>query len=124
MKDQIHLSRTFKLGTGILIGVGLVTFIAGFITDPDRTWANYLLNNYYFLMLALGAAFLAEGRVRQVAGARVRGTAQLGAFKRLDRFQRRAGGVFDRLLGVHRPTYRTAAVDAGAAGLVGEADEV
>jgi len=57
MKDQIHLSRTFKLGTGILIGTGLVAFIGGFITDPDRTWANYLLNNYYFLMLALGAAF-------------------------------------------------------------------
>jgi len=57
MKDQINLSRTFKLGTGILIAIGLITLIAGFITDPDRTWANYLLNNYYFLMLALGAAF-------------------------------------------------------------------
>lgn len=57
MKDQIHLSRTFKIGTGILIAIGLITFIAGFLTDPDRTWANYLLNNYYFLMLALGAAF-------------------------------------------------------------------
>jgi hypothetical protein len=57
MKDQIHLSGSFKITTGILIGIGLVAFIAGFITDPGRTWANYLLNNYYFLMLALGAAF-------------------------------------------------------------------
>ncbi len=57
MKDQIRLSGSFKIATGILIGIGLVAFIAGFITDPDRTWANYLLNNYYFLMLALGAAF-------------------------------------------------------------------
>ncbi len=48
MKDQIHLSRTFKIGTGILIGIGLVAFIAGFITDPDRTWAEigrYLLHD-------------------------------------------------------------------------------
>jgi hypothetical protein len=57
MKDQVNLTGTFKLVTGILIGIGLVAFVAGFITNPDRTWANYLLNNYYFLMLALGAAF-------------------------------------------------------------------
>jgi hypothetical protein len=57
MKDQVKLTGTFKLGTGILMGIGLVSFVTGFITDPDRTWANYLLNNYYFLMLALGAAF-------------------------------------------------------------------
>ncbi|MFC2081372.1 quinol:cytochrome C oxidoreductase [Bacteroidota bacterium] len=57
MKDQIRLSYSFRIVAGILIGVGLVAFIIGFIQDPGRTWANYLLNNYYFLMLALGAAF-------------------------------------------------------------------
>jgi hypothetical protein len=57
MKDQVNLSVPFKITAGILIAVGLAAFIAGFIQDPGRAWANYLLNNYYFLMLALGAAF-------------------------------------------------------------------
>jgi len=57
MKDQVRLSGSFRLTCGIFTGVGLLTFIIGFIQDPERTWANYLLNNYYFLMLALGAAF-------------------------------------------------------------------
>lgn len=57
MKDRVNLSTTFTVGAGIFILVGLAAFIAGFLQDPDRTWANYLLNNYYFLMLALGAAF-------------------------------------------------------------------
>ena len=57
MKDQVRLSVSFRIVCGILIGVGLLAFIIGFIQDPVRTWATYLLNNYYFLMIALGAAF-------------------------------------------------------------------
>jgi hypothetical protein len=57
MKDQVHLSGSFKVVTGVLILIGLAAFTAGFIQDPGRTWANYLMNNYYYLMLALGAAF-------------------------------------------------------------------
>ena len=57
MKDQLSLTGSFKIITGIFIAVGLSAMIVGFIVDPQRTWANYLLNNYYFLMLSLGAAF-------------------------------------------------------------------
>ncbi|MCK4748036.1 MAG: hypothetical protein KAT15_13390 [Bacteroidales bacterium] len=57
MKDQVNLSGSFKIITGVMIFIGLITFIIGFIQDSDRTWASYLLNNYYFLMLSLGAAF-------------------------------------------------------------------
>ena len=57
MKDQVNLSGAFKIVMGIFILVGLLAFIVGFSQDPERTWSNYLLNNYYFLMLALGAAF-------------------------------------------------------------------
>ncbi len=57
MKDQIRLSASFKVITGALIAVGMAAMIVGFAGDPRRAWANYLLNNYYFLMLALGAAF-------------------------------------------------------------------
>jgi hypothetical protein len=57
MKDKVPFSGSLKAISGILIVGGLVTMVAGFIGEPERTWANYLLNNYYFLMLALGAAF-------------------------------------------------------------------
>jgi hypothetical protein len=39
------------------MGIGIISLVAGFLTDPDRAWANYLLNNYYFVSLAIGAAF-------------------------------------------------------------------
>ncbi len=57
MKDQITISKNFKLLTYILIGIGVVSFALGFVFDAKRTWANYLLNNYYFLSIAIGAAF-------------------------------------------------------------------
>lgn len=57
MKDQITISKNFKLITYVLIGIGVVAFVLGFIFDAKRTWANYLLNNYYFLSIAIGAAF-------------------------------------------------------------------
>lgn len=57
MKDQITISKNFKLLTYILIGIGMLSFALGFVFDAKRTWANYLLNNYYFLSIAIGAAF-------------------------------------------------------------------
>jgi hypothetical protein len=40
-----------------MIGIGVITIIAGFFINPVKTWANYLMNNYYFLSLAIGATF-------------------------------------------------------------------
>jgi len=57
MKDQLVVSKNFKLLTYVLIGIGVVSFALGFAFDAKRTWANYLLNNYYFLSIAIGAAF-------------------------------------------------------------------
>ena len=57
MKDQLTVSGKFKTITYILIGIGVVSLILGFVFDSKRAWANYLLNNYYFLSLAIGAAF-------------------------------------------------------------------
>jgi hypothetical protein len=39
------------------MAVGIVSLAAGFIRDPWQAWANYLLNNVYFLSLAIGASF-------------------------------------------------------------------
>lgn len=56
---QLHISRTFTIISFVMIGIGAVTIIAGFFINPVKTWANYLMNNYYFLSLAIGATFFA-----------------------------------------------------------------
>ncbi len=57
MENKLVITAKFRRITYILIAIGIVSFILGFIFDAKRTWANYLLNNFYFLSLAVGAAF-------------------------------------------------------------------
>jgi hypothetical protein len=57
LDKQLVISRKFEYLTYVLMGIGLVTIIAGFFVNPVKTWANYLMNNYYFLSLAIGATF-------------------------------------------------------------------
>jgi len=57
MKEQLKIPAAFRIITIILISVGAGTFLFGILSDSLRTWANYLIVNYYFLSLALGAAF-------------------------------------------------------------------
>ncbi len=57
MDQKFSFTTTARYRLLGLIGLGLVFTIYGFISDPDKTWANLLLNNFYFLSLALGAMF-------------------------------------------------------------------
>jgi hypothetical protein len=57
MKEQITVSRNFKIISLILIMIGAGTFIFGLISDSKSTWASYLIANYYFLSLAMGGTF-------------------------------------------------------------------
>jgi len=57
MEEQLIVSKKFKQITYVLIAIGVLSFGLGFVFDGKRAWANYLLNNYYFLSLAIGAAF-------------------------------------------------------------------
>ena len=57
MEDRLIVPAKFKNLLYGLIGIGIISLVAGFILDPERAWANYLLNNYYFVSLAVGAAF-------------------------------------------------------------------
>jgi hypothetical protein len=57
MKDQITISRNFKIITYLLIAIGALTIVLGVYTDRQATWANYLVVNYYFFSLAIGGAF-------------------------------------------------------------------
>lgn len=58
MDKKLQVSGTFKTVMIILIAVGVAAIVLGFVTDQQsRTWANLLLNNYYFVSLSLGAFF-------------------------------------------------------------------
>jgi len=57
MKDQLTISRNFRIITFILIATGACSFIFGLFSDHQLTWANYLIVNYYFFSLAIGGAF-------------------------------------------------------------------
>ena len=43
----------------VLLLIGIISGIYGFISDPVRTWANYLICNYYFIALVIGVTFFA-----------------------------------------------------------------
>lgn len=57
MKEQVSVSGTFRIIALALTAIGAVTFFFGLLSDPQRTWANYLVVNYYFLSLAWGGGF-------------------------------------------------------------------
>ena len=57
MDKQVTISPRFSYLALVLILIGIATFVFGFIYNPGKTWANLLVNNYYFLSLALGAIF-------------------------------------------------------------------
>jgi len=54
---------TFKVSSTInkwlfsIMGLGLLTFILGLFISPQRVWSNFLISEYYFLTLGMGAAF-------------------------------------------------------------------
>ncbi len=57
MEDKLVVQKNFKYLIYGMIGIGIISLVAGFILDPERAWANYLLNNYYFVSIGIGAAF-------------------------------------------------------------------
>jgi len=57
MEDKLIVPQKFKNILYALIGIGIISMAVGFVMNPERAWANYLLNNYYFVSLAIGAAF-------------------------------------------------------------------
>lgn len=64
MEEKIKLSRIYITATLVMVVVGIAALVFTFVNDPDRAWANYLLNNVYFVSLSAGAVlFLSIQRV-------------------------------------------------------------
>src|SRR5512133_878226 len=57
MEQKIRLSTTFVIICIACIIIGIASFVYGFASDPQRTWANYLTDSFYFFLLSVGAAF-------------------------------------------------------------------
>ena len=60
MEEQFKFTTRFRNILGIVAIAGIVIFVASafiFKVDSSRIWANVLLNNQYFLGIALGGAF-------------------------------------------------------------------
>ena len=46
-----------RMIAGLMVIIGLVTVIAQFATNYTQTWPNLLMNNYFFMIIALGSTF-------------------------------------------------------------------
>ncbi len=57
MENKYTVSPKLKYTSFALIAIGIISLVIGFSAGAERTWANVLLNTYYFLSLAIGASF-------------------------------------------------------------------
>ncbi len=58
MDKKLYVSRSFKNIMIVMIVIGLAAIATGFLTGATtRTWANLLLENFFFLSITLGALF-------------------------------------------------------------------
>jgi MFS family permease len=55
METTYILKRKMNLFFVVMILIGIAAVATGFLTDTQRTWNNILLNNYYFITIAIGA---------------------------------------------------------------------
>lgn len=73
MNDSLHVrgyqvSGAVKRGVWAMVFIGVLALIVGFVWQPDRAWANFLLNGYYFLCLSAGGLLFVA--IQHVAGVR------------------------------------------------------
>jgi len=57
MDTNVTITKKYNYAAFGLLALGLLALAYGLLTDSSRTWANILLNNYYFLSLTIGATF-------------------------------------------------------------------
>ena len=66
MDRKYELTSKNKLYTLVMIAIGVIAIAVGFMSDPTRTWAVLLQNNFYFLALSLcGTFFMAFNYLAQ-----------------------------------------------------------
>ena len=51
------VSKNTKLISYVLILIGFIAVVHGFITDAHRSWPSLMVNNYFFLAISAFAIF-------------------------------------------------------------------
>jgi hypothetical protein len=70
MDRKYELTRNNKMIPLVMMAIGLVAIVMGFLSDPTRTWATLLHNNFYFTAIALcGTFFVAVQYIAQAGWA-------------------------------------------------------
>ncbi len=54
---QFEAPRGLKITSLAFIAIGLLTFVFGFLKNPERLWTSYLTSYFFFVSLAIGALF-------------------------------------------------------------------
>ncbi len=54
---KFELTPTLKLSLLVMMGLGVLTFAAGFVVNKERVWHSYLTSYFFFSSLALGGLF-------------------------------------------------------------------
>lgn len=52
-----NFTQRNKIFCIVLIVIGVVSIAASFLTHSHQVWGNLLMNNFYFMAIALGATF-------------------------------------------------------------------
>ncbi|HAF12582.1 MAG TPA: hypothetical protein DCK99_02540, partial [Blastocatellia bacterium] len=56
MSDKNFITSREQKILFVMLGIGVTGFAAGLYTNDPRLWPSFLLNAFFFLTLALGAA--------------------------------------------------------------------
>ncbi len=68
MDEKYNFPDKMKMASFALMGIGLLSLIIGFIVSPNRTWADLLVNNIFFLGIALCGVFFIAANYLANAG--------------------------------------------------------
>ena len=68
MDRKYELSRNNKMIPLVMIAIGIVAIIMGFMTDKTRIWAVLLQNNFYFTAISLAGTFFISFNYAAQAG--------------------------------------------------------
>ncbi len=83
MDQKFELNQNNKVLPLVMIAVGVAAVAIGFMSDPTRTWASLLINNFYFNAIALAGTFFVAVQLIAQSGwsvAVIRVPEAMGAF--------------------------------------------
>ena len=58
MDRKYELTKNNKMIPLIMMAIGVIAIVMGFMSDKTRTWAALLQNNFYFTAMALGLSLI------------------------------------------------------------------